>query len=268
MPSERGWTRNLIIASSFGPELSKEIQGEIPPFRSSYESSAFLATQLAINDKEPAKDIQGKLTEWLTTARVFEIERSGSVLSFPANEPPVNKSSENGNPPSSPSCAANPLDCKQIQPEREDLFPKFERDRRIILALAALIGCLVWARIPHSSKTHQQNDAENERQPGKANENEHQAGEANWSDTEKERLIEVAAILFLSAVTLVLLVPSWYAAGGVWVGYLLAIAVALEYFQNSKPVRENKRWVRTNRMEHLTRQIRPPLRLCLLGSFS
>jgi hypothetical protein len=48
MQSELGWTRNLIIASSFGPALDPTTQSHIPPFRGSYETSAFLATQLAI----------------------------------------------------------------------------------------------------------------------------------------------------------------------------------------------------------------------------
>src|SRR6202035_5984554 len=48
MGSQLSWTRNLIISSSFGPELSDEIQDEIPPFRSSDQTSAFLATDLVI----------------------------------------------------------------------------------------------------------------------------------------------------------------------------------------------------------------------------
>ncbi len=53
MATELQWTRNLLIASSFGPQLSKEIQGEIPPFRDSYETAAFLATRLAVRDLSP-----------------------------------------------------------------------------------------------------------------------------------------------------------------------------------------------------------------------
>jgi hypothetical protein len=52
MPSELKWTRNLIISSSFDPDLKDAIQGKIPPFRASYQSAAFLATQLAIGDPE------------------------------------------------------------------------------------------------------------------------------------------------------------------------------------------------------------------------
>jgi hypothetical protein len=42
MASELSFTRNLIISSSFGAELSNRIQVAIPPFRSSYQTAAFL----------------------------------------------------------------------------------------------------------------------------------------------------------------------------------------------------------------------------------
>ena len=37
------WTRNLVIASGFDLQLPPEIQGEVPPFRSSYQTSVFFA---------------------------------------------------------------------------------------------------------------------------------------------------------------------------------------------------------------------------------
>ena len=48
MPSERDWTRNLIVASSFDLELHRNLQSDIPPFRSNYQTSAFLSAILAI----------------------------------------------------------------------------------------------------------------------------------------------------------------------------------------------------------------------------
>jgi hypothetical protein len=39
-----GFTRNLLISSSFGAYLSDWLQGEIPDFRDTYQTSAFLAT--------------------------------------------------------------------------------------------------------------------------------------------------------------------------------------------------------------------------------
>ncbi|WP_156967696.1 hypothetical protein [Methylosinus sp. PW1] len=46
--SELEWTRNLLVASSLGPELDGSLQGQIPPFRSGYQTAAFLATQLVV----------------------------------------------------------------------------------------------------------------------------------------------------------------------------------------------------------------------------
>jgi hypothetical protein len=51
--SYRKSTRNLIVASSFGPELARPLQGAIPPFRQSYQTAAFLSTQLAVLDAPP-----------------------------------------------------------------------------------------------------------------------------------------------------------------------------------------------------------------------
>lgn len=47
-PGDYGWNRNLLIASGFGLELGKSFQQAIPPFRDSYQTSSFLAVQLAM----------------------------------------------------------------------------------------------------------------------------------------------------------------------------------------------------------------------------
>ncbi len=40
-PTARPYTRNLLVASSFGLQLDDDLQHEIPPFRSSYQTAAF-----------------------------------------------------------------------------------------------------------------------------------------------------------------------------------------------------------------------------------
>ena len=88
LPSELDFTRNLIISSSFGPELRPEIQGEIPPFRSSYQTAAFLATSLAVgaprDGREPSFD-QEKISAWLSPSRIFEIGRTGEIIQYEVN---------------------------------------------------------------------------------------------------------------------------------------------------------------------------------------
>ncbi len=49
-PSQLAWSRNLIVASSYGLKLPEPIQGEIPPFRDTYQTASFLATRVALDD--------------------------------------------------------------------------------------------------------------------------------------------------------------------------------------------------------------------------
>lgn len=46
--SEQKWTRNLLIVSHFGLQLDRQLQQAIPPFRNTYQTSAFLAVLQAI----------------------------------------------------------------------------------------------------------------------------------------------------------------------------------------------------------------------------
>jgi hypothetical protein len=96
--SELPYTRNLIISSSFGPNLNDKLQGDIPELRDTYETSAFLATQMVISDlakqmaiSDPAFVIGDApdIAEQLTAARMFEIERNGDLLAFNWELPPV-----------------------------------------------------------------------------------------------------------------------------------------------------------------------------------
>ncbi len=50
-PSKRRQTHNLLVASAFDLKLRPELQGEIPPFRDSYQTAFFLATQMALKDE-------------------------------------------------------------------------------------------------------------------------------------------------------------------------------------------------------------------------
>ncbi|TMJ94922.1 MAG: hypothetical protein E6G77_21775 [Alphaproteobacteria bacterium] len=68
-PSALTYTRNLLVASSFGLQLRPAVQGETPPFRSSYQTAAFLATRTAI------RGMAGAPAAWLKP-RMFEV---GSV---------------------------------------------------------------------------------------------------------------------------------------------------------------------------------------------
>jgi hypothetical protein len=119
LPSERDWTRNLVVASSFGPELTQPFQGNIPPFRGSYQTSAFLATRLAIAELKAVDGavypdtISSKLKAWLTP-QIFEIDRHGDVIAFKDGSKPTVR----------PDCMKNLLDCVAVHPPYSPNQPK------------------------------------------------------------------------------------------------------------------------------------------------
>ncbi|MGO9111026.1 MAG: hypothetical protein ACLP9L_17525 [Thermoguttaceae bacterium] len=49
-PSELDYTQNLLVASHFGLSLHPALQREVPPFRDSYQTSAFLSVLMAVRD--------------------------------------------------------------------------------------------------------------------------------------------------------------------------------------------------------------------------
>ncbi|MDM0073595.1 hypothetical protein QTH90_04325 [Variovorax sp. J2P1-59] len=87
-PREQAWARNLIVASNFGLRLRDSLQAGAPPFRDSYQVSAFLSTRLAVDDARRALQLekgsgdaqnpasQSRLGEWFEKPRIFEIGRT------------------------------------------------------------------------------------------------------------------------------------------------------------------------------------------------
>ena len=90
-PRETAWARNLIVGSNFGLRLSDPIQDGLPPFRDGYQSAAFLATRLAVDDTRRALraeinsapddplDVptsQATIRRLLGQPRIFEIGRT------------------------------------------------------------------------------------------------------------------------------------------------------------------------------------------------
>jgi len=60
-PSEYKWTRNMVIASPFGLQLEGGLQRDVPPFRSSYQTSAYFATLQAVGHVECRRENSGNL---------------------------------------------------------------------------------------------------------------------------------------------------------------------------------------------------------------
>jgi hypothetical protein len=97
-PSEYKSTRNMVIASPFGLQLEGGLQRDVPPFRSSYQTSAYFAALQAVNHVVCRSDGRdAPATAPCTTAyhvsltpedrlydagshpRIFEVGRNGAV---------------------------------------------------------------------------------------------------------------------------------------------------------------------------------------------
>ena len=86
------WTRNLLVASNFNLSLRNDdkvgIQGEIPPFRDSYQTSIFFAVLRAFSGEIcppgaigcPAARYLSEDIEFLRTPMIFEIGHGSAVL--------------------------------------------------------------------------------------------------------------------------------------------------------------------------------------------
>lgn len=76
-PAEYNWTRNLVVASGFGLALHRHLQRDIPPFRDSYQTAAFFATQRALVDAGRAHDhrLSQRAVDLMIPPRVFEVAR-------------------------------------------------------------------------------------------------------------------------------------------------------------------------------------------------
>lgn len=109
-PREQSSTRNLIVASNFDLRLTDRLQSGAPPFRDTYQTSAFFATSLAmaeINNYKPFQWTQSEVTKRLQGPRMFEIGRT-SAFSFPTLLQAA--------PNTDPTCDRNPAACSAGSP--------------------------------------------------------------------------------------------------------------------------------------------------------
>ena len=126
-PSERDWSRNLIIGSSLGLQLRDELQGDIPPFRDNYQTAAFLATRVALDD-EHSLQIARNLAHWITRPVVFELGRTRAIA---LPDPESNAKS---------SGCGDFWTCEDIRPPTESLFPQLHDWSATFWSVSALLG--------------------------------------------------------------------------------------------------------------------------------
>jgi hypothetical protein len=132
-------TRNLLVASGFGLQLRSEIQGEIPPFRSSYETASFLATRIAVrseNRPPPA---------WSTQPLVFEIGAS-RPFQFADKDTGAPAASDDKRHDHKP-CHDDLLKCADVQPLASEMYPYLSMPTAILLAIIGLSITLISGRV-------------------------------------------------------------------------------------------------------------------------
>lgn len=127
-PGELTNTRNVLIASGFGLQLRPAIQGEIPPFRSSYQTAGFLASRLAISDQTPVNASDGRLLPqgWLRSPLLFEVGRS-HLFQFASQGPGHgNQFEAEGERSDHETCKVKGtlLGCNEIHPRLPTMFPR------------------------------------------------------------------------------------------------------------------------------------------------
>ena len=76
-PAETEVTRNLLVASHYGLELGRDLQGSALPFRSGYQTSMHVASLWAVAGTEPFPDLKLHAEMTLAPARIYELARSG-----------------------------------------------------------------------------------------------------------------------------------------------------------------------------------------------
>ncbi len=127
-PQEFKWARNVVVASGFGLQLRKELQGDIPPFRDTYQTSLFYSTLLALApDSRPPnqKQLGAKLPP-----RIFETGRRHAYA--------LDRDRATG------TCDRyRPLECATIHPDSPPFVPIAMRNGWLYipaLLLLAVIG--------------------------------------------------------------------------------------------------------------------------------
>lgn len=190
-PREQAWTRNLIVASSFGFSLAEMVQMGTPPFRDSYQTSAYLSTRLALEDaRQPSKPLpQTTISNWLVPSRIFEIGRT-AAFGFHGRAADVEAKTSEGT-----RCRAREwVRCDNIHPPASSRYPAMSW--AVPSLISGLLVLALWARaVPFRRGAR--------RLPGFA------TGRAVTGKAVLARLAGFTVVLLLLLVVL----PAWLAEG-------------------------------------------------------
>jgi hypothetical protein len=144
-PAEAEWARNLIVASSYDLQLDPELQGDIPPFRSGYQTAAFLTTRLVLEDQANANCQEAqpnaihdpacnRSLAWANHPKLFQVSYRG-LFAYPLQTEPNNSG---GKALRARTSVARPFPA--LFPGRSDLH---DLNSTAFLTGSTLVGCVL-----------------------------------------------------------------------------------------------------------------------------
>ena len=144
-PGAQTLTRNLLVASSFGLQLGSDIQGEIPPFRSGYQTAQFLATRVATRSESPPKRnwLRHPLLFEIGTSRAFQFALASARPDESKVQGPPETDARGNSKSEAEECSEDLLRCDEINPPPSEMVPPVSLLAKIGLmgfALALALG--------------------------------------------------------------------------------------------------------------------------------
>jgi len=133
------YVRNLIVASGFGLSLREDIQKSIPPFRDTYQTSAYLATRLAVDSDPSCHLVSQESLDQLLQPRVFEVGRTQAFDLSENQDLNRNICSVTRVPVSVDLGSVNEYPISSLHPQPAPLFPPSK-----FIGLIVLMGLLVF----------------------------------------------------------------------------------------------------------------------------
>jgi hypothetical protein len=142
-PGAQTLTRNLLVASSFGLQLGSDIQGEIPPFRSGYQTAQFLTTRVATRSESPPKKnwLPPPLLFEIGTSRAFQFALSSAKPGETVQGPPETEA-RGTSKSEAVECKRDLLRCDEINPAASEMVPQVSLLAKIGLVGLTLVSAL------------------------------------------------------------------------------------------------------------------------------
>ena len=138
------YTRNLLVASSFGLSLAASLQTDVPPFRSTYQTSIFRAARLAVREQLSGAAIYcGQPTDQMAASDCWQAQPVLFQIGRSAPQALPTKTGRNVAQPGSNDSEVIAL--LSAQPDARALFPQLRAGTYVgvSLLLAALLLALL-----------------------------------------------------------------------------------------------------------------------------